>query len=82
MRSNETRPVNIGNPIEYTVGEIADMVVKLSGSRSEIVHEPLPQDDPKRRCPDISRAREVLGWNPRTQATEGLKKTITWFARP
>ena len=81
MRSNETRPVNIGNPVEYTVGEIAELVVELSGSRSEIVHGPLPQDDPRRRCPDISRARETLGWEPRTPATEGLKMTLTWFAR-
>jgi nucleoside-diphosphate-sugar epimerase len=81
MHTNENRPVNIGNPVEYTVGEIAEMVVELSGSRSEIVYKPLPQDDPKRRCPDISRAREVLGWEPRTPATDGLEKTLTWFAR-
>jgi dTDP-glucose 4,6-dehydratase len=81
MRSSESRPVNIGNPVEYTVREIAEMVVKLSGSGSEIVYGPLPRDDPKRRCPDISRAREVLGWEPRTPAAEGLEKTLTWFAR-
>jgi dTDP-glucose 4,6-dehydratase len=81
MQSHETRPVNIGNPVEYTVREIAEMVVKLSGSGSEIVYGPLPRDDPKRRCPDISRAREVLGWEPRTPAAEGLEKTLTWFAR-
>jgi dTDP-glucose 4,6-dehydratase len=80
MQSHENHPVNIGNPIEYTVREIAEMVVELSGSPSEIVHGPLPQDDPKRRCPDISRARETLGWEPRTPATEGLKKTLAWFA--
>ena len=81
MQSHATRPVNIGNPVEYTVREIAEMVVKLSGSGSEIVYGPLPRDDPKRRCPDISRAREVLGWEPRTPAAEGLEKTLTWFAR-
>jgi dTDP-glucose 4,6-dehydratase len=80
MRSHENRPVNIGNPVEYTVGEIAEMVVRLSGSRSEIVYLPLPEDDPKRRCPDIGRAREALGWEPRTPATEGLSKTLAWFA--
>ena len=81
MRSHENRPVNIGNPVEYTVGEIAEMVVQLSGSRSEIVYLPLPEDDPKRRCPDIGRAREALGWEPQTPATEGLSKTLAWFAR-
>jgi dTDP-glucose 4,6-dehydratase len=81
MRSDEDRPVNIGNPVEYTVREIAEMVIELSDSHSEIVHQPLPEDDPRRRCPDISRAREALGWEPRTQATEGLEKTLAWFAR-
>jgi dTDP-glucose 4,6-dehydratase len=80
MRSSESRPVNIGNPVEYTVREVAEMVIGLSGSRSEIVHEPLPADDPRRRCPDISRARGVLGWEPRTPAIEGLEKTLLWFA--
>jgi dTDP-glucose 4,6-dehydratase len=82
MQSHENHPVNIGNPIEYTVREIAETIVELSGSPSEIVHGALPQDDPKRRCPDISRARETLGWEPRTPATEGLKKTLAWFAHP
>jgi dTDP-glucose 4,6-dehydratase len=80
MRSDEGRPVNIGNPVEYTVREIAEMVIELSGSHSEIVHQPLPGDDPRRRCPDISRARETLGWEPQTPATEGLEKTLAWFA--
>ncbi len=80
MRSSESRPVNIGNPQELSVGEIAGMVVELCGSGSEIVHEPLPEDDPRRRCPDISRAREVLGWEPRTGVREGLQKTLSWFA--
>ncbi len=79
-RSPETRPVNIGNPIEYTVKEVAGLILDLSGSASELVHEPLPQDDPKRRCPDITRAREVLGWEPRVPAGEGLKLTCDWFA--
>jgi dTDP-glucose 4,6-dehydratase len=81
MQSSETRPVNIGNPVEYSVREVAEMIIRLSGSRSEIVHEPLPEDDPRRRCPDIGRAREVLGWEPRTTAREGLEKTLVWFAR-
>jgi dTDP-glucose 4,6-dehydratase len=81
MRSAEARPVNIGNPIEQTVHEVAEMVIELSGSKSGIVHEPLPEDDPKRRCPDIRRARESLGWEPLTPAREGLEKTLSWFAQ-
>jgi dTDP-glucose 4,6-dehydratase len=62
MKSRESRPVNIGNPVEYSVGEIARMVIEISGYKEgEVVHEGLPEDDPKRRCPDISRAKEVLG---------------------
>ena len=80
MRSAETRPVNIGNPLEHTVREVAELVLELSGSKSKIVHQPLPEDDPKRRCPDITRAREALGWEPRVPAREGLKRTIEWFA--
>jgi dTDP-glucose 4,6-dehydratase len=81
MQSEESRPVNIGNPVEHPVREIAEMIVSLSGSESEIVYRPLPEDDPRRRCPDISRAREALGWEPRTPAPEGLRKTLAWFAR-
>jgi dTDP-glucose 4,6-dehydratase len=81
MKSSERRPVNIGNPQEHTVREIAEMVIELSGSAGEIVYEPLPEDDPKRRCPDITRARETLGWEPRIPAREGLEKTLSWFAQ-
>ena len=80
MKSPESRPVNVGNPHEMTVGEIAQMIVEISGSRSELVFESLPEDDPKRRCPDITRAREALGWEPRTSTRGGLKKTLSWFA--
>jgi dTDP-glucose 4,6-dehydratase len=80
MDSKESRPVNIGNPVEYSVREIAEMVIELSGTRSGIVFEPLPMDDPRRRCPEISRARDVLGWEPWTSAREGLGKTLAWFA--
>jgi dTDP-glucose 4,6-dehydratase len=80
MRSVERRPVNIGNPVEHSVREIAELVIELSGGGGEIVHEPLPEDDPKRRCPDISRAREALGWEPRVGAREGLRRTLDWFA--
>jgi dTDP-glucose 4,6-dehydratase len=81
IRSAEARPVNIGNPVEYTVREVAEMVLELSGSEGELVHELLPEDDPKRRCPDITRARAVLGWEPRVPAREGLKRTIQWFVQ-
>jgi dTDP-glucose 4,6-dehydratase len=80
MRSKETRPVNIGNPVEYSVSEVAALIIELSGSDSEISHQPLPEDDPKQRRPDITRARNVLGWEPQTAASEGLAKTLAWFA--
>jgi nucleoside-diphosphate-sugar epimerase len=80
MKSPEARPVNVGNPQENTVRAIAELVIELSGTESEVVHEPLPEDDPKRRCPDITRAREALGWEPRVPVREGLKRTLDWFA--
>ena len=80
MGSSEARPVNIGNPVEYTVKEVAELVGELSGSESEIIHEPLPEDDPRRRCPDITLARDVLGWEPRVGVREGIKMTLDWFA--
>ncbi len=79
VHSQETRPVNLGNPVEYTVREVAELVLRLSGSPSELVRKPLPEDDPKQRRPDISRAREVLGWEPRVPAEEGLSHTLRWF---
>jgi dTDP-glucose 4,6-dehydratase len=81
MKSAEDRPVNIGNPVEYSVRQIAEMILEISGSQSGIVHEPLPEDDPKQRRPDITRARETLGWEPRVPAKEGLKLTFEWFAQ-
>ncbi|MGB3634447.1 MAG: UDP-glucuronic acid decarboxylase family protein [Rubrobacteraceae bacterium] len=81
MRSEETRPVNIGNPVEYTVREVAGLILELSGIESSIMYKPLPADDPKQRCPDITRARDRLGWEPRVSAREGLKDTIIWFSK-
>ena len=81
MESAETRPVNLGNPAEMTVLQIAEMVLELSGSKAGISHGPLPPGDPKRRCPDITRAREALGWEPRISPREGLEKTLAWFAK-
>ncbi|NLE65699.1 MAG: SDR family oxidoreductase [Elusimicrobia bacterium] len=72
-------PINIGNPDEFTVMDFAKMVLELSGSKSRIVHKPLPQDDPRQRCPDITLARTRLGWEPRVDLREGLLKTIAWF---
>src|SRR5689334_4903614 len=74
-----TGPVNLGNPSEFTIRQLAEMVVAMTGSSSKIVHRPLPEDDPRQRCPDISKARELLGWAPRLQLREGLMKTIEYF---
>ncbi len=79
MQSNVTEPVNIGNPHEMTLLELAEWVVGLAGSSSEIVFEPLPVDDPKVRQPDITRARTLLGWEPRVSMEEGLRRTLAWF---
>ncbi len=74
-------PVNIGNPGEFTVRELADLVLRLTGSRSQVVFRPLPTDDPKQRCPDISQARRVLGWEPKVPLEEGLRHTIGYFQK-
>jgi dTDP-glucose 4,6-dehydratase len=79
MLSKENMPVNIGNPTEFTVLEFAHLVKKLTGSSSELVFEPLPQDDPKQRKPDITKAREVLGWEPKIELEEGLGRTLEFF---
>ena len=75
-----TGPINLGNPGEFTILELAEMVVELTGSKSEIVYKPLPQDDPKQRQPDITKARSVLGWEPKVALRNGLQKTIPYFA--
>lgn len=74
-----TGPVNLGNPSEKTILELAELIRDLAGSSSEIVFRPLPQDDPRRRCPDIGLARKKLEWEPEVQLGEGLKKTISYF---
>jgi len=74
-----TGPINVGNPNEFTILELAQAVVKLTNSGSKIEHKPLPQDDPKQRQPDISLAREKLNWEPTVQLTQGLEKTIAYF---
>jgi dTDP-glucose 4,6-dehydratase len=77
--SDRSEPTNIGNPIEFTVRALAERVLQLTGSRSKLVERPLPTDDPKIRQPDISVAREVLGWEPKVQLQEGLERTIGFF---
>jgi UDP-glucuronate decarboxylase len=72
--------VNLGNPHEITVAELATRVIDMTGSASRIVHRPLPQDDPQRRCPDIARATRLLDWTPRVALEEGMRRTIDWFA--
>ncbi len=76
-----TGPVNIGNPHEIPVRELAERVIRLTGSRSTIVFKPLPQDDPTQRCPDITLARRVLGWEPSVELDDGLTRTIAYFER-
>ena len=76
-----TGPVNIGNPSEFTIRELADLVISLTGSRSEIVRHPLPQDDPVQRRPDISLAVKTLGWQPAVPLKEGLTRTIEYFEK-
>ncbi|WP_374471868.1 UDP-glucuronic acid decarboxylase family protein [Phenylobacterium sp.] len=72
-------PINIGNPNERTICELVDLVLTLTGSASEVVYQPLPVDDPKRRRPDISKAEKVLDWRPATSLEQGLRSTIAWF---
>jgi len=79
MERGGSDPVNIGNPQELTLLELAKRIIRLAGSRSEIVFRPLPEDDPKVRQPDIGRARTRLGWEPRVDTDEGLKLTLEWF---
>jgi UDP-glucuronate decarboxylase len=74
-----TGPINLGNPVEFTVRQLAETVIRLTGSKSTLTHAPLPSDDPKQRKPDISQARAVLGWEPTVALEEGLAKTIAYF---
>jgi len=81
MESDTNDPVNIGNPHEVTIEEIARTIIKLVASRSQIVYRPLPVDDPKQRRPDITRARTLLGWEPKVNLEDGLMKTVDYFRR-
>ncbi len=79
-QAGETGPMNLGNPGEFTMLELAELVLKLTDSKSKIEHLPLPEDDPKQRQPDISRAERVLGWEPQVALEEGLEATISYLA--
>jgi len=79
MNSDCCTPVNIGNPNEFTIMELAQRIIKLTNSGSQLVFEKLPQDDPTQRKPDISKAKKVLGWEPKVELVDGLKKTIQFF---
>lgn len=79
-QTDHAEPVNIGNPSEYTILQFAELIKKITGSKSEIIHKPLPTDDPKQRRPDIAKARDLLGWQPKVTVEEGLKRTIQYFS--
>ena len=79
MESSEIGPINIGNPNEFTIKELAENVIRITGSKSKIIHEALPADDPQQRQPNITLAKEKLGWEPKVQLEEGLKSTIAYF---
>ena len=79
MRSAVNDPVNIGNPREMTIRDIAETIIRMTGSKSRIVYRPLPTDDPKQRRPDITRARTLLQWEPKVELEQGLVKTIEYF---
>ncbi len=79
LLSDYAYPVNIGNPDEITIGEFAEEILKLTGANQKVVYHPLPKDDPKQRQPDITRAKEILGWEPKVNRAEGLKRTYAYF---
>jgi dTDP-glucose 4,6-dehydratase len=81
LLSDYHKPVNIGNPSEITLKDFAEEVIRLTGSQSKIIYKPLPQDDPKQRQPDVSKAKEILGWEPKIGRTEGLTKTLDYFKK-
>jgi UDP-glucuronate decarboxylase len=76
-----TGPINIGNPNEFTIKQLAEQVIELTNSKSDIIYQPLPQDDPKQRCPDISKESRELDWKPHIELTEGLNNTIAYFSK-
>lgn len=79
LMSDYAQPVNIGNPVEITIKEFAEEIIKLTGTSQKVIYRPLPKDDPKQRKPDITRAKEILGWEPKMERAEGLKITYDYF---
>ena len=79
LNQNPDTPINLGNPNEFTILELAKVVIEITNSKSEIVNNPLPQDDPKQRCPDISLAKSILNWKPTIELSEGIEKTAAYF---
>jgi UDP-glucuronate decarboxylase len=79
MDQDDVGPVNLGNPSEYSMRELAQEVIAATGSSSPLTQEPLPADDPKRRCPDITKAKQLLGWSPRVGLKDGLKVTVAYY---
>ena len=80
MFSEERLPVNLGNPEEMTIREFAECVCRLTGAKAAFEHRPLPEDDPQRRRPDITKAKQILGWEPQVPLEEGLRLTIEYFS--
>jgi UDP-glucuronate decarboxylase len=76
-----TGPVNLGNPVEFSTGELAKIIIKMTGSKSKVVHLPLPVDDPRQRRPDITLAKKALDWQPVVGLEEGLEKTVKYFRK-
>jgi dTDP-glucose 4,6-dehydratase len=81
LLSRENEPVNLGNPQEYSIQDFAQVILQLTGSKSRIIYQSLPTDDPRVRKPDISRAQAVLGWNPKVELKDGIGKTIPYFQK-
>jgi dTDP-glucose 4,6-dehydratase len=81
LMSDYAYPVNVGNPGEITINQFAEEILAITGSDSKVIYKPLPQDDPKQRQPDITRAKEILGWEPKVERAEGLKFTLDYFRK-
>jgi dTDP-glucose 4,6-dehydratase len=81
LLSDYVYPVNIGNPGEITINQFAEEILAITGSSSKVIYKPLPKDDPKQRQPDITRAREILGWSPKIDRAEGLRMTLEYFEK-
>lgn len=79
LLSDEPEPVNIGNPAEITIAEFADKLIEITGSQGDVIYEPLPMDDPKKRQPNISKAKRTLGWEPQVALQDGMQQTVDWF---